>query len=134
MNEYEKERALLEADMIYELENYFLHRPKLERNIHSEKIFESGFKKGWEANRNAYLVLQKLMPYVIEEYYPNCATPEFKAAVENAKLVLELPETNQPENDSLREVFEELHKPCRRYEWSRQKKINRCGLYCAESA
>lgn len=28
-----------------------------------------------------------LMPYVLEDYYPNCATPGYKAAVEAAKAL-----------------------------------------------
>ena len=30
-------------------------------------------------------ILRDLMPFVLEGYYPECATPEFKAAVEAAK-------------------------------------------------
>lgn len=32
--------------------------------------------------------LTDLMPFVLEDYYPNCATAPYKAAVENAKAIL----------------------------------------------
>ena len=32
-------------------------------------------------------VLSNLMPFVLEDYYPDCATPAFKEAVENAKAL-----------------------------------------------
>jgi len=37
--------------------------------------------------------LKELMPFVLETYYPECATSEFKSAVENAKETLK--ETEQ---------------------------------------
>ena len=37
--------------------------------------------------------LQKLMPFILEDYYPNCATSEYKAAVEQALMVINKYET-----------------------------------------
>lgn len=36
--------------------------------------------------------LKELMPFVIETYYPECATSEFKSAVENAQETLKATE------------------------------------------
>lgn len=36
--------------------------------------------------------LRELMPFVIETYYPECATPEFKSAVENAQKAIKATE------------------------------------------
>ena len=37
--------------------------------------------------RKLQTALCDLMPYVLEDYYPNCATPGYKAAVEAAKAL-----------------------------------------------
>jgi hypothetical protein len=37
--------------------------------------------------RKLQTALGDLMPYVLEDYYPNCATPGYKAAVEAAKAL-----------------------------------------------
>ena len=36
--------------------------------------------------------LRELMPFVLETYYPECATPVFKSAVENAQKALKATE------------------------------------------
>ena len=33
-------------------------------------------------------IIGELMPFVLEDYWPNCATPEYRKAVERAKGVL----------------------------------------------
>jgi hypothetical protein len=91
---YEKERLLFEANMLHAMDDYFFYRLEHLPNPDTKKIFEEGFKKGLEANRKAYKALQKLLPFVLEDYYPNCATPAFKSAVENAKAVFDLPKDN----------------------------------------
>lgn len=35
--------------------------------------------------------LRDLMPFVLDDYYPNCATPDYKSAVEAAKKVCNEP-------------------------------------------
>lgn len=36
---------------------------------------------------HAFAALSRLMPYVLEDYYPNCATPGYRSAVEAAAAV-----------------------------------------------
>lgn len=38
-------------------------------------------------NAKLLTALRNLMPFVLEDYYPNCATPSYKAAVEAAKAI-----------------------------------------------
>jgi hypothetical protein len=40
-------------------------------------------------------VLSDLMPFVLEDYYPNCATPAYKAAVEAAIAIFDA-KANKP--------------------------------------
>ena len=36
----------------------------------------------------ALSIIEELMPFVLEDYWPNCATPAYKQAVEDAKAVI----------------------------------------------
>lgn len=40
---------------------------------------------------NIRAALSELMPFVLEEYYPNCATEPYKKAVERAKSLISVP-------------------------------------------
>ncbi len=39
--------------------------------------------------------LSELLPYASEEYYPDCATPDYKAAMEHAKAALRFGEAEK---------------------------------------
>ncbi len=50
-----------------------------------DRIGKSPLEKERDALKKA---LSDLMPFVLEDYYPDCATPEFVSAVETAKELL----------------------------------------------
>ena len=60
MNEYtvnyEKERALMEAELINQMDAFFSARPHFERTSGtmncSERLFEFAFIRGWDAQKN----------------------------------------------------------------------------------
>ena len=45
-------------------------------------------------------IIEELMPFVLEDYWPNCATPEYKKAVERAKSVLPTTHFGGVENEA----------------------------------
>jgi len=40
-------------------------------------------------------VLTNLMPFVLDDYYPNCATPAYRQAVEAAKALMQSEQTTK---------------------------------------
>lgn len=55
-NNYERERALMEAAMIDAMEAFFSARPHFERTSGTvnctERLFEAAFQRGWDAKSN----------------------------------------------------------------------------------
>lgn len=49
-----------------------------------------------EYARNLEQTLRSLMPFVLEEHYPNCATPNYNKAVEAAKNLVSRNEPQDP--------------------------------------
>lgn len=50
-----------------------------------------------DCGRNAHeKALRDLIPFVLEDYYSDYATPEYKAAVEQAKIVLGMKNEKEP--------------------------------------
>lgn len=49
-----------------------------------------------EYAKNLEQTIRSLLPFVLEEHYPNCATPNYKKAVESAKTLVGWDEPQDP--------------------------------------
>lgn len=55
---------------------------------HEPSVYAMDCVKYWNLRASkAESALRDLMPFVLEDYYGDCATPKFKAAVERAKIL-----------------------------------------------
>ena len=67
--------------------------PERKVNLHDGRL---GVQEITEEFKAIAKVLTDLMPFVLEDYYPNCATPAYREAVEAAKMYLPNAATHEP--------------------------------------
>jgi DNA polymerase III epsilon subunit-like protein len=75
------------------------NRPAVHDVTEDARATLAGYRWLRKQRKHAFAALSGLMPYVLEDYYPNCATPEYRAAVEAAAAVtgVQLPSTPREE-------------------------------------